>query len=94
MGMNSEKGAEFATQLMNDESGPLVDVKQVVNIFMLQNMIQPATSLLLDALKEHKQAMVICHIFIKNAIQSQITELILTHQTCPLPFTVRLLPSR
>jgi hypothetical protein len=40
---------EFATQLVNDESGPL---EQVVNIFISQNMIQPATSFLLDTLKE------------------------------------------
>ena len=55
MRTNPEKGAEFATQLANDESGPLVDVERVVDIFMSQNMIQPATSFLLDALKENKQ---------------------------------------
>jgi clathrin heavy chain len=55
MRMNPEKGAEFATQLANDKSGPLVDIERVVNIFMLQNMIQPTTSFLLDALKENKQ---------------------------------------
>ena len=40
---NPEKGAEFATQLANDESGPLIDVERVVDILMSQNMIQPAT---------------------------------------------------
>src|ERR1700733_6135586 len=55
MRTNPDKGAEFATQLANDESGPLVDVERVVDIFMSQNMIQPATSFLLDALKENKQ---------------------------------------
>jgi clathrin heavy chain len=55
MGTNPEKGAEFATQLANDESGPLVDVERVVDIFLSQNMIQPATSFCLDALKENKQ---------------------------------------
>ncbi|KAL4062457.1 hypothetical protein V8B97DRAFT_1869752 [Scleroderma yunnanense] len=54
MRTNPEKGAEFATQLVNDESGPLVDVERVVDIFMSQNMIQPATSFLLDALKDNK----------------------------------------
>ncbi|KIM68076.1 hypothetical protein SCLCIDRAFT_1209460 [Scleroderma citrinum Foug A] len=54
MKTNPEKGAEFATQLVNDESGPLVDVERVVDIFMSQNMIQPATSFLLDALKDNK----------------------------------------
>jgi clathrin heavy chain len=42
--MNPEKGAEFATQLVNNESGSFVDVEWVIDIFMLQNMIQPATS--------------------------------------------------
>ena len=56
MRMNAEKGAEFATQLANDESGPFVDVERVVNIFMSQTMIQPATLFLLDVLKENKQA--------------------------------------
>ncbi|BGP23725.1 Clathrin heavy chain [Rhodotorula toruloides] len=52
--LNPEHGAEFATQLVNDEMGPLVDVERVVDIFMSQNMIQQATSFLLDALKENK----------------------------------------
>lgn len=56
MRTNPEKGAEFTTQLMNNESDPIVDVDRVVDIFMSQNMIQPATSFLLDALKENKQA--------------------------------------
>ncbi|KAH8116430.1 clathrin heavy chain [Phellopilus nigrolimitatus] len=51
MRTNPDKGAEFAAQLVNDESGPLVDIDRVVDIFMSQNMIQPATSFLLDALK-------------------------------------------
>jgi clathrin heavy chain len=56
---NPNKGAEFATQLANDELGPLVDVELVVNvdIFLSQNlnMIQPAASFLLDVLKDNKQ---------------------------------------
>ena len=52
--VNPEKGAEFATQLANEEGGPLVDVNRVVDIFMAQNMIQQATAFLLDALKENK----------------------------------------
>jgi len=54
MRTNPEKGAEFATQLVNDENGPLVDIERVVDIFMSQNMIQQATSFLLDALKDNK----------------------------------------
>jgi hypothetical protein len=44
-----------APNLRRDESGPLVDVERVVGTFMSQNMIQPAASFLLDALKENKQ---------------------------------------
>lgn len=52
--LSPDSGAEFATSLINDESGPLVDVERVVDIFMAQNMIQQATSFLLDALKENR----------------------------------------
>jgi clathrin heavy chain len=71
MRTNPEKGAEFAAQLVNDETGPLVDIErvcvlqikflsdshtfiQVVDVFMSQNMIQPATSFLFDALKDNR----------------------------------------
>ena len=52
--VNPEKGAEFATALANDESGPLVDLERVVDIFQSQNMVQPATAFLLDALKDNR----------------------------------------
>ena len=52
--VNPEKGAEFATALANDENGPLVDLDRVVDIFQSQNMVQPATAFLLDALKDNK----------------------------------------
>ena len=52
--VNPEKGAEFATALANDESGPLVDIERVVDVFLSQNMIQQATAFLLDALKDNK----------------------------------------
>ncbi|KAJ5175310.1 clathrin heavy chain [Penicillium canariense] len=51
---NPEKGAEFAAQLANEESGALVDLDRVVDVFLSQNMIQQATSFLLDALKDNK----------------------------------------
>jgi clathrin heavy chain len=54
MRVSPEKGAEFASQLVNDETGPLIDVERAVDIFMSQNLIQPATSFLPDALKENK----------------------------------------
>ena len=71
MRTNPDKGAEFATQLANDESGPLVDVERVVDIFMSQNMIQPATSFLLDALKENKQE--------QGHLQTRLLEMNLIH---------------
>ncbi|KAJ5273478.1 clathrin heavy chain [Penicillium angulare] len=52
--VNPEKGAEFASQLANEESGALVDLERVVDVFVSQNMIQQATSFLLDALKDNK----------------------------------------
>lgn len=52
--VNPEKGAEFATALANDESGPLVEIERVVDVFLSQNMIQQATAFLLDALKDNK----------------------------------------
>ncbi|POS85338.1 Clathrin heavy-chain terminal, partial [Erysiphe pulchra] len=52
--INPEKGAEFATQLANNEAGSLVDIERVVDVFQSQGMVQPATAFLLDALKENK----------------------------------------
>ena len=52
--MNPDKATELATQLVNDENGPMVDLDRVVDIFMSQNMVQQATSFLLDALKDNK----------------------------------------
>ncbi|MBE3041515.1 hypothetical protein IMZ48_02820, partial [Candidatus Bathyarchaeota archaeon] len=52
--VNPEKGAEFATALANNESGSLVDIERVVDIFQGQGMIQQATAFLLDALKDNK----------------------------------------
>lgn len=71
MRVNPEKGAEFATQLVNDESGPLVDIERVVDIFMSQNMIQPATSFLLDALKDNKPE--------QGHLQTRLLEMNLVH---------------
>src|SRR5271156_7072727 len=52
--LNPEKGAEFATQLANEEGGSLVDIDRVVDVFLAQNMIQQATAFLLDALKDNR----------------------------------------
>lgn len=51
MPMKLGKGAEFATQRVNNEDRPLVDVERVVNAFISQNMPQQATPFLL---KDHK----------------------------------------
>ncbi|KAJ7061039.1 armadillo-type protein [Mycena amicta] len=71
MRTNPEKGAEFAAQLVNDESGPLVDIERVVDVFMSQNMIQPATSFLLDALKDNKPE--------QGHLQTRLLEMNLVH---------------
>ncbi|EGN91992.1 hypothetical protein SERLA73DRAFT_99912 [Serpula lacrymans var. lacrymans S7.3] len=71
MRTNPDKGAEFAAQLVNDEAGPLVDVERVVDIFMSQNMIQPATSFLLDALKDNKPE--------QGHLQTRLLEMNLVH---------------
>ena len=52
--INPEQGAEFASSLVTDADGPLVDVERVADIFLSQNLIQQATSFLLDALKENR----------------------------------------
>jgi clathrin heavy chain len=52
--INPEKGAEFATQLANNEGGSLVDIDRVVDVFQSQGMVQPATAFLLDALKDNR----------------------------------------
>ncbi|EIW58700.1 clathrin heavy chain [Trametes versicolor FP-101664 SS1] len=83
MRTNPEKGAEFATQLVKDEGGPLVDVERVVDIFMSQNMIQPATSFLLEALKDNKpeQAHLQTRLLEMNLLHApQVADAILVNQ--------------
>ncbi|KAI9094637.1 hypothetical protein DFS34DRAFT_628550 [Phlyctochytrium arcticum] len=54
MRIDPEKGSEFASMIVNDESGPLVPLESIVDVFSSLNMVQQATSFLLDALKENK----------------------------------------
>eukprot|EP01104_Vermistella_antarctica_P012360 TRINITY_DN3564_c0_g1_i1.p1 TRINITY_DN3564_c0_g1~~TRINITY_DN3564_c0_g1_i1.p1 ORF type:complete len:1650 (+),score=639.09 TRINITY_DN3564_c0_g1_i1:193-5142(+) len=54
LAVNAEGGVKFATMLINNEGGPLVDVTAVVDSFMGRNMVQETTSLLLDVLKGNK----------------------------------------
>ncbi|KAJ3372990.1 hypothetical protein HDU91_001672 [Kappamyces sp. JEL0680] len=46
-----DKGGEFATLLINNEGGPLVRLEAIVDVFSSLNLVQQATSFLLDALK-------------------------------------------
>lgn len=39
---------------MNDESGPLIEADKVVDVLLSQNMLQQATSFLLDYLKPNR----------------------------------------
>lgn len=48
---NPEKGAEFATALYTNDSGSLVTIDQVVDVFSSLSMVQPVTAFLLEALK-------------------------------------------
>jgi len=52
--INQAAALEFAQKLLQDESGPLADVKAVVDAFVQRNMVQEATSLLLDVLKPNR----------------------------------------
>lgn len=67
---NPDKGVEFATSLVNDENGPLIDIERVADIFIGQGLVQQATSFLLDALKENKPE--------QGPIQTRLLEMNLT----------------
>lgn len=51
--VNPEKGAEFASSLAKNESGPLINPERVLDIFQSQGMIQQATAFLLDVLSNN-----------------------------------------
>ncbi|KAI8807650.1 hypothetical protein BJ742DRAFT_811431 [Cladochytrium replicatum] len=52
--LDPDKGAEFASLLVNDEGGPALSVEQITDVFTAMGMVQQATSFLLDALKDNK----------------------------------------
>ncbi len=52
MRSSPEKGLEFAKLLVNSESGSLIKLENAVDIFASLNLVQQATSFLLDTLKE------------------------------------------
>ncbi|WFD44415.1 Clathrin heavy chain [Malassezia psittaci] len=65
--ISPEQGAEFASSLVTDTDGPLVDVERVADIFLSQNLVQQATSFLLDALKDNKPE--------QGALQTRLLEM-------------------
>lgn len=52
MRSNPEKGTQFA-QMLVAEDEHLADINQIVDVFMEQNLVQPCTSFLLEALKRN-----------------------------------------
>lgn len=52
MRSNPEKGAQFAQMLVSEEEH-LADINHIVDVFMEQNLVQPCTAFLLDALKRN-----------------------------------------
>ena len=51
---NPQFAKPFAEMLVSGEGGPLMNIEQIVDIFMARNMLQETTSLLLDFLKDNK----------------------------------------
>jgi clathrin heavy chain len=66
-----DKGGEFATLLLNNEGGPLVKLEAIVDVFASLNMVQQATSFLLDALKDDRPE--------HGALQTRLLEMNLLH---------------
>ncbi|CAO3637493.1 unnamed protein product [Mucor fragilis] len=66
-----DKAAEFASSLMNDENGPLIEPEKVVDVFQSQNMIQQATAFLLEYLKNNREE--------DAALQTRVLEMNLVH---------------
>lgn len=71
MRIDPDKGSEFASLLINNEGGPLVKLEGVVDVLASLNMVQQATSFLLDALKDDKPE--------HAALQTRLLEMNLLH---------------
>lgn len=56
MRTNPDQGATFAQMLVTDGEEPLVDVNQIVDVFMEQNLVKQCTAFLLDALKHNRES--------------------------------------
>lgn len=66
-----DRAAEFATSLMTDANGPLIEPEKVVDVFQSQNMIPQATSFILDYVKEDREQ--------DAALQTRVLEMNLIH---------------
>jgi clathrin heavy chain len=53
MRTNPDQGAAVAQMLVQDEE-PLAEINQIVDVFMEQNLVQPCTVFLLEALKHNR----------------------------------------
>lgn len=71
MRIDPDKGAEFASLLINNDGGPLVKLENIVDVFASLNMVQQATSFLLDALKANLPE--------HGALQTRLLEMNLLH---------------
>ena len=69
--IDPDKGAEFASMLVNNSGGPLVKIEAIVDVFSSMNMVQQLTSFLLDALKDDKPE--------HSALQTRLLEVNLLH---------------
>ncbi|CAF2640054.1 unnamed protein product [Rotaria sp. Silwood2] len=54
MRINPEQGTQFA-QLLVQDSEPLADLTQIVDVFLEHNLVQQCTAFLLDALKNNRE---------------------------------------
>ncbi|XP_051759546.1 clathrin heavy chain 1 isoform X1 [Ctenopharyngodon idella] len=65
-----DQGLQFAQMLIQDEE-PLVNISQVVDVFMENNLVQQCTSFLLDALKNNRPE--------EGPLQTRLLEMNLIH---------------
>ncbi|ROI64768.1 Clathrin heavy chain 1 [Anabarilius grahami] len=65
-----DQGLQFAQMLVQDEE-PLVNISQVVDVFMENNLVQQCTSFLLDALKNNRPE--------EGPLQTRLLEMNLIH---------------
>jgi len=69
--MNPAGAVTFSLLLLTHESGPLVDVNSVIDLFLARNLIREVTSVLLDVLKGNKPE--------DGVLQTRVLEINLIH---------------